>query len=303
MDTYSAKALLTQIRGHKQASMASVLRTGYGWVDKQWQDLLQATGTSAPPTAQHAAILAKANDKLQTDAQADIVKVVLQAAGIGAATRGGYALWDAATATPEVADARSVELPIFVPKKRKKVADTEVTSKLPLIYDPKDAEVTSKSSLSYYLSGMLLGAPLAVYGGWKGMDLLMEAQRKREIAEDVKKSKGDYEQALLGMYKRSTDLALARAFQGYKQAMSANPLKWPGELLSAVSPDAGGLLGSAANTYTLAALPAGYILVHNKLKKLNKQKLLVDAMEIHAMNRDRQQPLPLYAVPEERPNN
>ena len=233
-----------------------------------------------------------ANARLQAEAKSEIVQTILLTIGGGAALRGVPALWDAVTKTPEVEDPMSVELPILMPR-RKKVAD--------------DLDVTAKPSLSYYLSGHLLGGVAGAYGGWKGLDLIMEAQRKKELAEDTEKSKQRYEDALLGMYKRSTDLALEQAFRGYKKAemtlADLNPLTLPSRLLSMVAPNAGGMATGAINAFALGSLPIGYMLVRDRLKRLNNKRLLADAMELRAITRDRQQPLPLYAVPEEQADN
>ena len=82
-----------------------------------------------------------------------------------------------------------------------------------------------------------------------------------------------------------------------------NPLTLPSRLLSMVAPNAGGMATGAINAFALGSLPIGYMLVRDRLKRLNNKRLLADAMELRAITRDRQQPLPLYAVPEEQADN
>lgn len=293
MNVIDATALLKQIHEQKQADwfedakakVRAFLPVIGGGADPLIEAVTGGTWVRTPASL-------AANAKLQAEAKADIAQTILWTIGGGAALRGVPALWDAVTKTPEVEDPMSVELPILMPR-RKKVAD--------------DLDVTTKPALSYYLSGQILGGLTGAYGGWKGLDLILEAQRKKELVEDTEKSKQRYEDALLGMYKRSTDLALEQAFRRYKQAdltlADLNPLTWPSRLLSIIAPNAGGMATGAINAFSLGSLPVGYMLVRDRLKKLNNKRLLADAMELRAITRDRQQPLPLYAVPQEQVGN
>lgn len=200
-----------------------------------------------------------------------LAKTLLLAAGGGAAVRGLSGLSGILANDPEPVPSRTVDMPLIYGRKKEKTANSKLRS-------------------PYYIPGMLLGAPLAAYGGWKAVDSVLDRQRRLKTEEELEEAKKKYEEAVLSSYKRgedkvSNDELLDSVFSVYK---SASVQDWM---------DTAKGLGL---TYALATAPLGYLVVNNAMKKKSKRKILEKAMRERARIQAQKQPAELYAIPEPR---
>jgi len=199
-----------------------------------------------------------------------LAKTLLLAAGGGAAIRGLSGIRNILSSDPEPVPARTVDMPIIYGRKKEKVANAKLRS-------------------PYYIPGMLLGAPLAAYGGWKAIDAVLDRQRRLKTEEELEEAKKNYEQAVLSSYKQGSELSseelLDEVFSNYK---AASVQDWM---------DTAKGLGL---TYALATAPLGYMVVNSAMRKKSKRKILEKAMRERARMQAQKQPAELYAIPEPR---
>ena len=254
MDNKEAKDLLNQIKQEKTAAKGSPV-------------------TDAVMKSQ-----------LNNDALKDIAKYLMFGAGAGVAMRGATGIAKLLGDDQEVVPSKTVDMPVLfgVPKK---VEDDEEDVKKLEYKSAEEKKAYSKTSLPYYLPAMLLGTPLAAYGGWKAVDAVLDKQRKAKSEDNLEEAKSDYESALLDSYKKSasTDEMLDEVFDNYKEAGTLNDILGTGKGL--------------ALTYALAAGPLGYMMVNSKMKANSKRKILEKAMRERARRQAAKQPAELYAIP------
>ena len=253
--------------------------------------LLPNFPTSLGP--QSAGILDSYNDKLQQDARSTVLKAILIAGGLGAATR-AYAGSDQILNGPNKKvqkPNRVVDMPVYYPGPEK-TAFRDIFNG-----DPHTSTATIPMGLDYFAPGMLLGAPLAAYGGWKGVDALMNRKRKKKMEEELSKAKDDYENALLGSYKSAALESLDSSFDGYTKMAFDGDQSILTSILDTISPNLyGGAKGLGA-AYTLAMAPLGYHIVNKVMKKNSKRMLLQKAVQERARRQAKQQPAVIYATP------
>jgi len=233
------------------------------------------------PAVINAHVQQRHNTKLQEDAPKTIIKTMLLAGGLGAAARGYSGLTNLSDSKRRKKTQRTVEMPVSYPEKQ-------------AIFDNDNSKATSSIGLNYFAPAMLLGAPLAAYGGWKGVDAILNKQREKEVDSDLDRAKAEYEKALLGMYKKSTDEFLNTAFTGYKQAENEGLLT---SIADAISPNLTGASAGLGLAYALSTLPLGYHLVNKVMQKNNKRALLRNAVEERARRQAALQPPEIHAIP------
>lgn len=135
---------------------------------------------------------------------------------------------------------------------------------------------------------LMLGAgALGMAGGWKGMDYLLDSQRKGELNDDLKHSREQFEQALQpGMASNGSALGqdLDRLYARQRVHHKA-----------ADGPSLGSMTGMALAGWPLIAGATGYA-TYKALKARQNQHLLSSALQ----QRHRQQiNAPMYAIPED----
>lgn len=266
MDAADAKELLQRIK--QAGSGSSPQFTGL-------TGLMPSFGSDPVMEQKNQQIQQQDNARLQADAVKTILKTVLMAGGVGAAVR-GYAGLNS----------------VLAGRKRKR---TGRTTEMPVAYPEKSAsndQATSMIGLDYFIPSMLLGTPLAAYGGWKGVDALLNRQREKATDDELQRAKSRYAQALLGAYKQATDAALDVAFHEHEKQSS-----WFSEALNSAFPNASGMAKGLALSYVLGMTPLGYSLVDNVMKKNSKRALLQKAVEERARRQAMTQPPDIYAVP------
>ena len=152
---------------------------------------------------------------------------------------------------------------------------------------------TAPVGLPYTIPSALLGFPLAFYGGWKGVDALMDKQRRAQTESELDEAKRDYESALLGSYKTASDndgdvsANLDKAFSGLQEKAEK----------AAFFENAPGSMAGLAAAYTLGTLPLGYYVVDRQMKKNSRKAILDKALRERARRAAMTQPPELYAIP------
>lgn len=274
MDIKTAKLLLQQIRQVKQAGEGE--SPNFSWLARNMPtSLADVTPDLGLSTVDPVARLE--NAKMQSAAKSQILNTMLLGGGLGAAFRGVTGLSNLlGESKPTASPRRVVELP--VPYADKPTAKKSVKEKR-----ADDEDATVPYGLSYYMPGMLLGGGLAAAGGWKGVDALIDRQRHKQETESLDEAKQEYEDALLGSYKRAVDEALDKAFKTYEKKAGLADIT-------------GGLTG-AGLTYAAASLPAGYMVVNDMMKKNSKRALLEKALKERARRQAIMQPPEIYAIP------
>jgi hypothetical protein len=221
------------------------------------------------------------NQQMQSDAIKTLLKAVALSAGAGAAIRGVTGLFEGPR-NPKKGP-RVIDMPVAYPKEKNAI--------------DSNSRATSPYGLDYYLPSLMLGAPLAAYGGWKGVDLLLNKVKERESKAKLESSKKKYEEALLGAYKQATDDCLDQAFAGYRQKAALDPIGAISDKFNSTFPNASGLSKGLALTWLLSSAPAGYYLVNKAMKKNSRRAILEEAVEERARRQALVQPPEIYATP------
>lgn len=221
------------------------------------------------------------NQQMQSDAIKSILKAVVFAAGTGAAVRGVTGLFEGSK-NPKKGP-RVIDMPVAYPKEKNAI--------------DSNSRATSPYGLDYFLPSIVLGAVGAGYGGWKGIDLLINKTKERESKAKLDAAKKKYEEALLGSYKQSTDNFLDKAFDGYHQKAALDPIGAISDKFNSTFPNAAGLSKGLALTYLLSSVPAGYFLVNKAMKKNSRRAILEEAVEERARRQALAQPPEIYAIP------
>lgn len=314
MDAATAKSLLQEIEQTKHAGFSGL--AGY---------LPTFGGKPTSPVGQQ--VQQFHNQQLRSDATKDIIKALLLAGGLGAAARGASGLQSMFGEKKKVSPKRVVEMPVPYPV----AADEKEAASKPGLWanihakrkrgesaakpgdeaypdaknwkkvtneSEKKADndlATSRYGLNYFIPSMLLGAPLAAYGGWKGVDAILNTQRRKEKEKELEKVKQDYENALLGAYKKGTDESLDAAFSGLEKA--ASPVSWAKDKLNQLFPNLAGATQGALLTTGLVSAPLGYMIVNNAMKKNSQRAVLQKALAERARRQALAQPPEIYAIP------
>lgn len=259
MNKTSAKKLLKQIQAEKSAAMPA----------------------NSPINAIGENLRTQVNQQMQEDAIKKILSIMAFSAGAGAAIRGASGLFESSKNSKK--GPRVIEMPVAYPKEK--------------IAIDSNSKATSPYGLDYFLPSLVVGAPLAAYGGWKGIDLLLNRAKEQESKAKLEAAKKKYEEALLGSYKKATDNCLDQAFSGYIQKAALDPVGSISNSFNSAFPNASGLSKGLALTWLLSSVPAGYYLVNKVMKKNSKRSILEEAVEERARRQALAQPPEIYAIP------
>jgi len=200
--------------------------------------------------------------------------------GIGATLRGFHGLSNLMQEQNPAVPPRVVDLPVVMPDARKKTVKRATSS------------IADIAGLPGGLPALLLGGPLSVYGGWKGVDMVLDKYRKKTQQDKLEDAKTQYEQALLGSYKKAVDTNLNQVFIAVKQAED----DWATWLAKKVNDH---VIPSSAKqlygTYALATMPLSYALIDAHMKRTSPRAILNDAVQERARQRALTQPAQIYA--------
>lgn len=284
MDNKKAKDLLAKLKQEKQANTAEDLIKSY-----------------------------ENNEALR-----QIAKMMIVGGGVGAGLRGASGLYNLFAKDNEPTPLRTIDMDVPVFNEEEKTAgkrrglwdnihakrkrgekpakkgdkdypDEKSWKKTTKESGEKEAyEAGSPWNSDYMIPGMLLGTPLAAYGGWKVVDRILDSNRKRKTESELEAAKKEYQEALQSAFKQGSDEAsldemLEGVYEGhYKKA------------------DLGDIIRSGKGlytTYALASAPLAFMMVNSAMKKNSKKQLIEKAMRERARRKAQQQPQELYAKP------
>jgi hypothetical protein len=266
MDSQTSQNLLAKIRQEKEA-----------------QD----------PVTAAAAVSSK---QLRSDAINDIAKIMLYGAGLGAAGRGAHGLYNLfrRNTTEPKNTGHGVEMPLPYT-----VEDEEKTAASGDSYF--GSPVTQKESLWFYYPGMLLGGLAAGYGGWKGVDAVLDKRRKGEIEDELEGEKSKFRQALLKSYDKPYSTKAA-ADEGEQLVKMGEDLDALFDTFQEKQATVGDMIGKGLGGYATYAIPtallAGYA-AYAAGKKRQRKAVIDKALKQRNRRRSMQQPAPLFATPVE----
>lgn len=293
MDEQSATKLLAEVRScEKQA----VLNEGVGLAS---QSLF---GPGRPDIDYTAIRKRRAGDRAYNRTSTILQGLLLAGAG-GAALRGALGL---GRLTNEVKPQprQTVDMPVPFPADKEEEEEKTAKEEMSFLDRAADAvglynsDATSNAGQAWMYPAALLGVPAAGYLSWKGMDAIMDKQRRRRSERKLDKAKEDYEEALLGSYKQSSDVGdqvscsaqLDKVFDNFEKAAAETEK-------TAVLGNVPGAVKGLLATYALLSGPTAYMYVNDRMKKNSRRAVLEKAVKERARRAAKQQPFELYASP------
>jgi hypothetical protein len=238
--------------------------------------------TNAPTVAQFNRSYAQ---NLNRDTVSKILSGLVMLAGTGAAIRGVSGLGESTTPRQKRRTGRVIEMPVPYKEAGVGAAAQPASSWY--------SGATSPEGLPYTIPAMLLGAPLAFYGGWKAVDSVLDKQRRAQTTSELDEAKQDYENSLLESYPKTAsdnnvDRDLDAAFSKLKIAV---------EKTASFMGNVPGMATGLGLAYTLGTLPLGYYLVDKQMKKYSRKAILEKALRERARRAAMSQPPEIYAIP------
>ena len=266
MDEQTAKSLLSKIRStEKQAQTSS--------------------GLMSPNQIKNVAASKRSKNRTS-----QVLQALMMAGSAGMALRGGLGL-SRMFSEPAAVPSKTVDMDVLIPDNEEEKSAEELLDRA-FNYvgmgKKQHPNATHNIGVPGYLPSLLLGTPLAFAGGWKGMDMLFNSQRKARNKRKVDKAKKDYEAAVLESYKQGSDNALPTD----KLDVAFDRLE-----KTAFGENVPGALKGLYATYAALAGPAAFMFVNDKMKKTSNRAIIEKAMKERARRAAQQQPLELYAKP------
>lgn len=286
MDEKAAKSLLSKVRtAEKRASVPQ-------FPAQNARQSFKRRSQAGLPLLSPEQIRSTAASKQSKNRTSQILQAIMMAGGAGMALRSGLGLsrmFSESAAVPS----KTVDMDVLIPgEEEKRSEDDLIENAFNAIGMGKKQHPTASSNIGVpgYLPSLLLGTPLAFAGGWKGMDMLFNRQRKSRNKRKTDKAKEDYEAAVLESYKQGSDNALPAdkldaAFNHLEKSATLGLENVPGALK--------GLFA----TYAALSGPAAYMYVNDKMKKSSNKAIIEKAMRERARRSAQQQPFELYAKP------
>lgn len=175
---------------------------------------------------------------------------------------------------------------------------------------------TTKSGIPWYGPAMMLGGLGGLALGWKGMDSLIDKQRKQSMEDELDSARSEFHDALLGQYdkpvslhpelikKKASDdtmVKVGEALDSLYDKFVAEMHKTETQPMSKHALDLSNLAGQAAGGYGMYAGLSGLLtgaLVYDKMSKRSRRSVLESALKKRQRRRFMQQPTEIYAQPE-----
>jgi len=280
MDSKTSSDIISRVRAEKQAFLG--------------------LGEAQPDTAGFAdAIQDMASAQLKADAGRDVRNLALAALGVGVAGRGAVGLVNALKGDkPKKTRSGPTMLPLPYP-----VEPAVMPGNIKAGGFLSGDAASTKSGIPWYTPAMFLGGLGGLAAGWKGMDALLDARRKKERENELITARQQFHDALLSQYDKP--LAL-------KKAAEATTMEKVGALLDSLfdkftgtlektSIDWSNLGGMATGGYGAYAGLSGLLagaLVYDKIQKRSQRAVLEKAMQRRQRREFMQRPTEIYAIPE-----
>jgi hypothetical protein len=237
--------------------------------------------------------------QLNREALKTVGKIMLGGLGAGMALRGGKGLINALTRTrPAPPQPIVLDVP-FQEKDEKRAQGPDEPGWIDRVAGPvaqwgsdvmKGRKAETVAGVPWVWPAALLGGVGASAVGWKGLDSVLAAKRKRELEQDLEQAEQRYRQALVSGYKTSSDNQIGRALEGLVEKQGQD---WPG-ILAGTYMTAAPLLALMAGSYT-----------YGLGKKRTRRHALEQAKKLRQRRRFERRapeifarPVPLKALPE-----
>jgi len=216
--------------------------------------------------------------------------------GVGAAGRGLVGLYNLLTPQHSIIGPKIVgqgTMPVPYPAETEEEEAQEKASNVGQFF--KGDYATDASSIPWMMPASVLGGMGALYGGWKGMDHILDERRKVKLRGEVERAKADFNKAMLEQYDTEGKAASDRTL-GQDLDVLYDQL----EKVAFMGMDMGQLGGQAAGLYGtyagLSGLMAG-LAAHSYASKRSRRELLRKAQQQRARRLSQQRPTELYATP------
>jgi hypothetical protein len=235
------------------------------------------------------------SQKLKSQAWRDVRNIALATLGLGAAGRGAVGLFNYLRPKPPANPSLPMPLPLpYVEEdegqqRRRKVAG----------FLAGDL-ATTVTGIPWYRPAAVLAGLGGLVGGWKGVDMVLDRQRRTERDAEMEKAKQDFHDALLRQYDRPLNAKSASAALGalLDQLFDQTLVSL---CRTKAALDLGNLGGQAAGLYGSYAAMSGLLtgaLVYDKMRKRSQREILQKALLRRAQRRMQTEPPEIYAVPE-----
>lgn len=178
---------------------------------------------------------------------------------------------------------------------------------------------TTKSGIPWYGPAMLLGGLGGLGVGWKGMDALIDARRKKEMEGELESARSQFHDALMSQYSKpvkmhpglipgadkegadSTMTKVGQALDVLWEKLSAALAEEENRPTAKQAFDLSNAAGQLAGGYGMYAGLSGLLsgaLVYDKMQKRSRRAVLESALKKRQRRRFMQQPTEIYAQPE-----
>lgn len=241
-----------------------------------------------------------ANTQLRADAFSDIKNLALLSLGVGAAGRGVMGLANLLKPKKPKPTSGPVLLPLPYP------AEAKTAGAFGDFFAGSDA--STKLGIPWYAPAMMTASMAGFGAGWKGIDSVLDKQRRQEMDERLNKARQQFHDALLGQYEQPLTPP------GQKAAQASNEMREVGQALdrlweklaavlgneklaidlSNVAGVGAGLYGAGAG---LAALLSGSF-VYDRMAKRSRRAILEKALKRKQRADFQKSPTQIYAIPE-----
>ena len=255
-----------------------------------------------------------ANINMRNEAARDIGNLGLSMLGIGVAARGATGLAGLLrknlrrTATPTVMTLPyPVETDDDEDKKPRKI---KTASPGQQTFRKVSFEVTAKTALPWYRPAMLLAGMGGLYGGWKGVDAMLDSHRRTTREQELEEAKQEFHDALFQQYDKPLKSAPLPGKKSAQDAGMPSLCTRLGNIFDGLEKTAqlikegsriGDIGGEAAGWYgTYAALSglATGALVYEQAKKRQRRAILDKAIKRRERHRYYTAPPEIVAMPE-----
>jgi hypothetical protein len=246
---------------------------------------------STPPILTETQFRQKAHEALKRNAVRDILGTALVAGGLTGAVRGGQGLFNLFARGGKKVPTRAGITPLSVSYRSPEDEEEKYAYDPPISNPP-----TTKGGLGWYWPLLIGGGGLGAYGGWKGVDALLDQRRKGEIDDEVADARREFEEALSSQYKRGSDSKLGIALDELHDKMQK--MSEDASFIERVGgPNAKGYMTGAYSTYAIPSALLSYLFVKGMADKRSRRSVLDKAIQQRALKHQRARPSELYVVP------
>ncbi len=243
--------------------------------------------------------------RLQSDAFKDVQDFGLGGLGVGIAGRGLLGLVQHLRANrPKKTRTGPAHLPMPFPAAPEKVGSFVAGDM-----------ASTKDGIPWYGPASMLGLAGGAALGWKGMDMLINRQRRKKMESELSDAREQFHDALMSQYSKPVEIHPELM---NKNAEDANTMVKVGQALDELydtfltamqaqdtnvkqAMDLPNMAGQLTNRYGMYAGATGLLagaLVYDKLSKRSRRAVLESALKKRQRRRFMQQPTEIYAQPE-----